>query len=283
MNAFTKVLVVLVLVLSLGFAVSQMVLYGRREDVGQQLTKARQQVKTLTDQRDELQGQLSDAKQRLQNVRSQKNTEIDRLKNETQNLTEQNELVRTRLNTAEASVQQLTETTQAQSQRIDDARAQIDELKTRIADLSGQVEEKIAQVQDLQETIRSKNSNIGDLEHTLAQVKKQRQELTAENKRYQAKLAELVQRGIEIEPAYAPPINGRVVRVDPELRTAVIDRGSEAGVKPNTEFTVYRDGQFVANLIVTDVVDKQASVGRATLLAEGKSVQVGDKATTEIR
>ena len=58
MNALTKVLVVLVLLLSVGFAVSQMVLFSKRENFGLEYQKAAKLLKETKAQREQLAGEL---------------------------------------------------------------------------------------------------------------------------------------------------------------------------------------------------------------------------------
>ena len=55
-----------------------------------------------------------------------------------------------------------------------------------------------------------------------------------------------------------------------------------AGVKPNTEFTIYDDAGYVAKLIIHDV-DPLVSGGLVMLVARDRTVEVGDKVTTEVR
>ena len=60
---------------------------------------------------------------------------------------------------------------------------------------------------------------------------------------------DLVRKGVQVPPAFGPPITGVVLRVNPEVKAAVIDKGKKAGVKPNMPFTIFNDSGMVATLV----------------------------------
>jgi DNA repair exonuclease SbcCD ATPase subunit len=282
MNAFTKVLVVLVLVLSIGFAASQIWLYGKREKLGAALDTKVMQLRQTENKANQLTADLSklrgDTDRTIADLRLQAQDLQSKLDTSNQNV----QTLQGRLDLTDASVKSLTELSQAQLGTIQTRDASIKQLQDQNADRQAQLEAKVAQVQQLTDTIKDKNANIGDLEQQVTETKKENKKLADANEDMTAKIADMVKRGIEVEPAYAPPINAKVLTVDTALKTAVIDKGSMAGVKPNTEFTVYRDSQYVARIVITDV-DKQVAIGRVSLLAQGQEPKQGDDATTRIR
>ena len=89
MNAFTKVLVVVVLILSGGFAASQMILYAKRADYREKYDQAAAQLETQSKLARDSQAQLKEAGRSYDILKSTKDEEIARLKSEveTQGLT----------------------------------------------------------------------------------------------------------------------------------------------------------------------------------------------------
>ncbi|KPK63776.1 MAG: hypothetical protein AMK73_04915 [Planctomycetes bacterium SM23_32] len=281
MNALSKVLIVLVLVLSVGFAVSQMVLYGKREHYGElymEEHKARGVAEAA--QQDSEKG-LRDVKAQLDQLRLKTDGEIQELK---QDLADEQGRARdlTTQNTG------LTAAMQGATNQIDNLMARNTTLQDTNEGLQGQVKERdesikknLDTIDGLQTTVAEREGTIGDLEHELTEQKKAYQQLALSEERLQAIVGELVERGVHVPPAPLPVINGRVVRVDLEHGVAVVDKGSEAGVKPNTQFTIYDDDGYIARLVIHDV-QPEVSAGRVRLLVEDRDIRQGDKVTTEI-
>jgi hypothetical protein len=187
-----------------------------------------------------------------------------------------------RLEQAQTNFQRLTEMELKLDERIALLKKTAEEQSQQIAQLQETINQKQTRISDLQGVIAQKDSAIGDLRHQLNETKKERKELAESNARLQGIVEEFRLRGFEIPPAPAPAINALVVRVDPEVGTVVIDKGAQAEVKPNTQFTIYNDQGYVATLVIHDVWDTVAG-GLITRMAEGRSIEVGDKATTEIQ
>lgn len=82
-------------------------------------------------------------------------------------------------------------------------------------------------------------------------------------------------------PQGVPDIDGTVSEIEDDGARIVLSVGTSDGVTPDMEFTIYRDDQYVATVIVTDVRAHSC----VTRVAEGmlkKAVQVGDKAATNL-
>lgn len=78
-----------------------------------------------------------------------------------------------------------------------------------------------------------------------------------------------------------PPIGALVSAVEPQEKLVILSVGSDQDVKVGYEFTVYRGARFIARLKVVKV-DEDLAGARIISIAEGESVQVGDKASTGI-
>lgn len=76
-------------------------------------------------------------------------------------------------------------------------------------------------------------------------------------------------------------IDGKVTniaRLDDETFVE-LNVGSNDGVEKNMKFRIHRNGDFIANLVVT-VVDIDACSGKITLVDDGQQVNVGDSVQT---
>ncbi len=282
MSAFTKVLILFVCLLSALFAASQIVLYGKRENFGEMYREAQTGLKQCQQDKADIQAQLDDLQAgssaekaalqaRVEGLQSQltsKENEVQRLSQEV--------LDQTRAAT------RLTETVQTLNQTVETKNATIDELNATLAERASTIEENMAKIEDLQGQLSDRNEKIASLENTVLELKTDKQELTRSEKELEAIIGNLVQRGIDVAAVQYPPIDARVVRVDNELGTAVINKGSQDEVKPNATFTVYRGDQYVATLVIQDV-DDELALGRAVRVAEGQQLEVGDNATTQIQ
>jgi len=282
MSAVAKVLVVLVLLLSAAFAASQIILYGKREDFGARYLEAAQQLRDTTQKLNDTQKALSDKTTAFDTLKEQTNTEIASLKSGLADERTRVQDLNAQLERITTAVQQLTAANQDQEQRLQVREQTVEQLRTTVSERDQTIKENLDKIDELQNTIAQRNATIGELTHDLNQTKTTNVKLAESEQRLQNTIAGLVIRGIEVEPALAPAINGRVIQVDQAIGAAVIDRGTAAGVKPNTQFTVYNDGGYVASLITHQVQDT-LSVGKVQMLATGKQVQVGDRVTTEVR
>ncbi len=282
MNALTKVLVFLVLVLSVGFAVSQVILYGKREDYGAKYLEAHRQLNSAVEELKSAAEQLSHARGELSRVRAEKVDVEERLEADLEAVRSQARELNQRLEQEQTNFERLTEMELKLDERIALLKETAEEQSQQIAQLQEIINQKQTSISDLQEVIAQKDSAIGELRHQLNETKKERKELAESNARLQGIVEEFRLRGFEIPPAPAPAINALVVRVDPDIGTVVIDKGAESEVKPNTQFTIYDDEGYVATLVIHDVWDTVAG-GLVTRKAEGRTIEVGDKATTEIQ
>ncbi len=289
MNALTKLLVVLVLLLSFGFAVSQIVLYNRRENYGALLEEAKARLAARHTELAQVKGVLEDTRYNLDSTKARLEGEVQGLKDD---LEGEREIVRTQgqqLIEESSNVARLTEFSSRQQDRIDSLDAQREELGADIEGLRATVNEKQVEIGDLRETVSERDATISGLELDLEDAKRANTLLAESNARLEGIVLEFKDRGFAVPPAPPPAIDAIVVRVDQideEYATAVIDKGAAADVKPNTQFTIYRhagEGKgFVATLTIRDVWEQVAG-GLLTRQVPGKQVKVGDRATTTVQ
>jgi predicted nucleic acid-binding Zn-ribbon protein len=280
MSAVTKTLVILVFALSIVFASMQVVLFGKRANYGDLYVKTAEQLNTARGDLDKTKKELSDAQVALDKEKARLEADNQRLANDKA--------------AADAEVQKLQLLTGQMNTTIQgrDARvtalegdiatrdASIKELKTTVDQRDAAIKEHLGTITDLDKTVADRNASIGQLQHDLTETKKKLVATSASEEQLLATISELVARGVAVPPIALPIVNGRVVRVDNEYHVAVVDKGKDDGVKPNTTFTIYDGNEYIARLIIQDVQPK-SSVGLIKLMA-GRDVKEGDKATTEI-
>lgn len=281
MNALAKVLIVVVLLLSAGFAVSQMILYGKREDFGRRYRDEVAAHRATDDSLKKAAGELQDKTRALDRVKNDLQNQLDVL---TSDLAD--ERARSRdLNTQGVTLTGIVEQHANKINSLDGVVAarqeSIDSLEAEVVKRDGTIQANLDKIDSLQTNVAERDTSIDDLEHRLTESKQAYQIVAVNEERLEAIIEELLERDVHIPPAPLPIINGRVVRVNRELGVAVVDKGGAAGVKPNTQFTIYSDGTYVAKLVVHDV-QSEVSAGRIKLLASGKQVEQGDQVTTEI-
>ncbi len=281
MNALAKVLIVLVLLLSAGFAVSQMVLFGKREHYAALHSDAVTQLNTETKAHAETKKRAQDLARERDQIKNDLDTENRRLASDVADAQ-----ARIRDMTAEVAALTTMATTQAGAiaaaeGRLDQKEAAITERNDIITERTTEIQQKADTIDGLNTDVAERDTQIGELDHDLTESKKAYQVLALDSERMGSIIEELRLRGVHIPPAPLPVVNGRIIIVDAGLGIATVNKGKVDGVKPNTQFTLYDGDGYVGKLIVHDV-QTRVSAGNITLQADGKEVKQGDRATTEI-
>jgi len=288
MNTVSKVLVVVVLVLSAAFAVSQMMLHGRSANYGKQMEDVRSKLTTAQDVADTTTKERNDSREMYDKLQANTSAKIDELTTRVKALVDE----RTALSVEKTNLQDAYTVERAETTRQRDLSAQKDLLigdlhKTR-DQLSEEVRAGKGEIASLEDKLRAQGKQVEALEATVADLTAQNRDLASENQG----LARMVARAKELVPSLhlgveaVPIIDGTVVRV-PEaagvVGAVVINRGSKDGVKVNIPFTIFRDSKFIARVNVQDVQETLciALVERG-MLKEGMQIQVGDSATSSV-
>jgi TolA-binding protein len=281
MNALAKVLVVLVLVLSVGFAAAEIVLYGKRESYGKKYL-AEQKARAEVEQRlKQAQGQLADMTRAHDELKEASESEKLALKTALADEKTRTTDLTNQVNNLNTSVQSLTDGNKTIVLAVANRDQTILELRNIVANRDDAIKQNLADIDQLHKTVTERDGTIADLTNQLTDTKKAYAKLAESEERLQAIVAEWVKRGIEVPAPALPVISGRIVGVDVEHGFAVIDKGAKAGVKPAAQFTVYNDGGYVAKLVINDV-QPDVSAGQIRLVNDDKEVAQGDVATTAI-
>lgn len=281
MNALAKVLVVLVLVLSVGFAASQVVLYGQREDYGRKFIDERKLANDLQQRLTNAQADLADTRRTADETKETLESQLLAAKTALEDENAHAADLQSQVVQLTASVQSLSDGNQKLDAALANRDNAIQELRTTVADRDQSIRQDLDKIGGLQKTVADRDGTIGTLQQDLTETRKTYKVVAESEARLKAIVAELVERGVQVPPVPLPVIDGRVVSVDAEHGVAVVNKGEGAGVKPNTQFTVYNDGGYVSRLVINNV-QPDVSLGRIIVLAEGKQVKPGDLVTTRI-
>ncbi|NLW49789.1 MAG: hypothetical protein GXY85_02960 [Candidatus Brocadiaceae bacterium] len=281
MSAVTKTLVVLVFVFSLTFAVTQVMLYNKRTNYSEAYRNADTALRTAQAGQTKAEAELKETRELLETSKARLESENERLLGEKRDADVQVKELRQLTGEMNTTIQTRDGRITALEGDIATRDASIKQLHETVAQRDAAIQANLARIAELDATVAARDATIGQLEHDLTQTKITLQETSASEEQLLAMIQELRRRNVAIPPISLPIVNGRVVRVDPDYMIAVVDKGKDAGVKPNTTFTLYRDDQYLARLIIQEV-QKDASVGQIQLIAEGMTIREGDRATTQI-
>jgi len=283
MNLFAKIVVFFILVLSVGFAVSQMALYSKRVNFKQQAAEWEQKARQRQTDLEAAQAELQEKTQHYEQQVSQLQNQISSLKTETENQSQQIADLERRLSEANTDVRKLSVATDKLTDTItakEEVIATLDNKNEQLAQTTSEQADKISQ---LDSQLADKTQQVQELQDIRQSQEKQIAQLEEKVQFYENMESRLAQRGIHLPAEDVKGVDGQIIKVDPEYDLVVINKGKEDGVKVNYPFTIYRDSEYIAQAIVTDVNEK-VSVARIEkgMVAEGKQVKTGDEATTRM-
>ncbi len=286
MNIFGKVLVVVVFLLSVGFAVSQMILFEQRvrwRDEYERETDLRQDAERA---RDDFSQELERLKDEFDRGQAAKRSEIADLE---QDIADRNARISSLESDLERRSEQLSEAQRVQEskrERLSEKDNIIEEHEATIAERDASLKRRMDEIADLEEQVRMHTATIDDREQTIAELDEEKLRALTRLGDRERQLAELEARGVHVDIGKPlPVVDGVLSRVDNEIGVAVLNRGKQHGVEINYDFVVYRDDAFVARVYVMDVFPEHSleRVDRELTDLEETPMQVGDRATTRIR
>jgi len=281
MNAFAKVLVVFVLLLSSAFAISQMMLYSKREKWREKYEETDTQLQAKKTQATELQEKFETTSRQLEQIKadrdtklSERDTRIKELRGDIEDMKTQNENLQTLITKTGNTIENQEKEIQQKNQAI----ATLQQENEKSKGLLTQSKDTIKKLQD--EAV-AKEKQIDALDAKVAELTKGLKDAQTNAEHLRGQLAELERRGIHLPTKEVPLINAKVARVDNAIGTVVLNKGSKQDVKVGYPFTIYRGTEFVAKVYVMEV-QEDLSVARVDKDLEFSPMQVGDSATTAI-
>ena len=282
MNTFTKVVVVLVLLLSAAFAATQMMLYAKRVNWREKYevtdAKLTEKTKVAVELNDNLQATIRER----DDIKARKDSEIARLKEDlgTRDL-EIARLGREKERLQDIWTQERTRVTNLE-ERLDAKDGEIQELRTRGQELADSLKNYMTETEKLEQLNAEKDSKIGALDKQVAQLEKEKKQAIQRGDELDTIMANLEKKGFHFDREPVPVIDAVLARVDNGLGAVVLNKGKNDQVTPNLTFTVYRGKQFIARVYVMEVYEGH-SLARVDRSLEYLPMEVGDNATTRIQ
>jgi len=284
MTFWAKLLIVVVFVLSLIFASMSAVLFGKREDFRAGLEKAKRDYAQDKD------------------MWSRKNAEMtDKVNQAVKDIAEAKsnaDATQLRLDTAihegerkDAELQaKILEDQKDKNLNLEQAAA-LGSLGTQMKSLLASEDSLKAENDTLTGKLLAEQSRSNKLEKDNSDLAAKLQTTTVALGKAQDTLklnddifAELSRRNVawrELITNWAtlPDIKGKVLKVDPESNFVLLNVGQKQGVMKNYDFSIFRDGTFVAKVSVFDV---QNDLCAARVVVPKLPIQRGDNAWTRL-
>ena len=153
---------------------------------------------------------------------------------------------------------------------IDEKDAALAEKRTAVGDKNDAVTEQ----KRLDNEILGLQDQVAELEKRLVSTSTQLEDTNLVVALYKEKFGEV---GSTI--GGVPIIRAVVAGVNEDLNIVLFSVGSDDQVKPGYEFTIYRDNEYVATVVI-DKVERDHSSGYSKKEVQRLPINVGDKGTT---
>lgn len=285
MTTPAKVLIIIILVLSLVFAAMSAALFTQRHNWRQQYVDANSQLKKA---RSDLQDAQQQIKKRAlayeQKIRVQ-DAEIGKLTTMIETLKTDKARLQERANKIAGDLQKLTEDQNNIATQLKEERGLRLQLEKKVAALEKDRDDARQTIRDQRQKIEQLEASNKDLNRQIVALKSKINDLETDNGNLTKILNKLVDEGLApvdvLEGVPLPPIDGKILSVDPVRNIIVINRGKKDGVRGGYRFTIYRGDEYVGRLLIENAVDDLA-YGRALPEYTRKKVQVGDDVSTRM-
>jgi archaellum component FlaC len=186
------------------------------------------------------------------------------------------------LQQANAQVGRLNEALRQLMTQSDTLLVLVQSQNQQIAQLQQERDTALQEARNARAQLLNTENDLNIVQRQLSEAEDRVVELSRENNRLQQQIDAVRRRYPDVEQVVVDggqPVDGFVRGVDPETRLVVISVGHEAGVRAGQEFTVYRDGVYVAKLKI-ERVDRDWAAGRYQL--EVYVPRVGDRVSNRI-
>ena len=281
MNVFSKVLVVIVLLLSCGFVVSQMLLNSRREEWRAKYDDVNGQLATQKTKAQQLTTQSADLQQKLDNLRASSALEINALRDDVDGKTRQIAALGLDKEAYQAEAERSGTRVTSLEGRLNAKDAAIESLSGRNHELDGQLKGALDKVASLQGDVRDKDNKIDELDGQVALLNKSLRETSQDRDALIGKLAYLQGIGVNVEilSGTIPMVDARVVQADNEIGSVVLDKGKNDNIEIGMAFAIYRGTTLIAKAEVVQLTDDRC-LAQVDHRLDNMPVEMGDRATT---
>ncbi|MBI4712949.1 MAG: hypothetical protein HY762_06595 [Planctomycetes bacterium] len=283
MSILTRVLVVVVLVMSLLYLGLTAALMSYHTDYKNRWSKEQEahnktredkdaEIKKLTDRRDQLDKDLKERDttiKTMQQALTDAQGELENYKSQLTQLTTEYTKLSETYNKLQQEMEQQTKRNQKLEQEVADFRQKKEDAQKEYAT----IEQKYLETED----------KLLKTEKSLAQLEQQYL-VQAKDYNYAKTLLEQYKKITPIIPTVGPPpklIEGKILAVSdkPELNLVVISVGKNDGVELGMKFTVYRGDKYVGKVQI-EKVDQQFASAFSIKEFQADTIKIGDNITT---
>ena len=278
MSSLTKILVVVLVVLAIAHSAVLLVYLSQQRDWKAFADEQSENAKTLRTQLDSANqantlaleqlrkesGKFKAQRDSAQSRLTQKLTELTIAQNKLGKLTTDNDTFSRRLANLDNSLTRAQQARDHASKQLDLTRDTASKLKAENSQLERQVADLLRDVMVLDTEVRRKKEQIAALQ---------------DNVRKASGRATTRAPVVPVLPSASvarQTINGKIVAVDLDKKTTIINVGSIAGISKGTKLTIY-DDDYVGDLEITRVL-RDRSLGT---FISARPVEVGDNVSTD--
>lgn len=283
MSILTRVLIVVVLVMSLLYLGLTAALMGYHTDYKNQLMKEQEahnktredkdsEIKTLTAKRDQLDKDLKERDTKISTMQQALTDAQGELENYKSQLTQ-----------LTTEYTKLSETYNKLQQEMEQQTKRNQELEATVADFRQKKEDAQKEYATIEQKYLETEDKLLKTEKSLAQLEQQYL-VQAKDYNYAKTLLEQYKKITPIIPTVGPPpklIEGKILAVSdkPELNLVVISVGKNDGVELGMKFTVYRGDKYVGKVQI-EKVDQQFASAFSIKEFQADTIKIGDNITT---
>lgn len=283
MSTLSKVFVIVLLILSAGYAAVNSALFALRQnwkEKHQQLeTKSKAEIAKLQHDVAVRDSRITDLDTRGKSLESEVNglkQSVDSLTAERARLTNQMAEQKLAMEGLRTDMTKISNEIEAQRKENREYAAKIKTLEAELDKNRQTMRDQVLAIEGLQDDKKVLTEEVGNLKKNLATVLTERDELSK-------LIADLARRGVDVSAGPVAAIDGKVLKFDPQLKIVVISVGKDRGVRIGHQFTAYRGSEYVGRILVEDVQPSIAS-GRPIdeFMNPKTTLQVGDDVSTRL-
>lgn len=293
MNILTKILIVLLAFASFFLCASIVVYVANAENYKEKYDKVRVELDSAKKQKENAVENLNKnvakiqlAEQRLNSQITSLKSELTELKDQQRNTERENTQLNEKVGNMVSTAESLTQTNEKQRQLLENTLNELNAIQGKQIKQKKELEEitsVLMQKMKIIETLEIKNKRLLE-EHTDLQVQLDKYLLPFGDEAASSEPVTPEKTYVKKTPTFGGvtkeiSLRGLVTRVDLEKSMASISLGKADGVKNGMRFHVVRGDQFVCDILVIEVGQKEA-VGILEYVQE--SPRAGDSATTNL-
>lgn len=279
MSTLTKVLIILIFLISAGTVAILATLYGQRVDWQDKFIKEVNQhwytIQVLRAEAEAREVQIANKEAVIASLKLKVTSlaeEVDSKENIVETLNRQ-------ITDLSAKFTALLEHAAALNSNINQITIQMQELQNANSGLRAQRDQANSERQQAQAELFQLKGELETALKSLNVAEKEYIKSSRDSGRLEQIINRLRQEGVNVDVLPVPRLVGKVRGVAPELGLVVISVGKDEGVTPGMNFTIFRGPNFVCTISI-DRVDRNWASGR--IMVRQMDPRVGDDASNDV-